>query len=87
MAVPGTAARPPRGGLAAARPAQPDDAENAAAPSNAGGELAIFTDPEFGKPWRWWCVTTVMVLLDLGSFSWLKERRPMLRVAATGQTS
>jgi hypothetical protein len=63
MAVSGTAARPPRGGLAATRPAQPADVENAAAPSNAGGDLAIFTDPEFGKPWWWWCVTTVMVLL------------------------
>ena len=53
--MPGTAARPPRGGLSATRPAQPNDAESAAAPSNAGGDLAIFTDPEFGKLSRWWC--------------------------------
>ena len=55
MAGPGTAARPPRGGLVATRPAEPENAEDAAAPSNAGGDLAIFTDPEFGEPWRWWC--------------------------------
>ena len=50
MAVPGAAARPPLGGLAATRPAEADNAENAAVPSSAGGDLAIFTDPEFGEP-------------------------------------